>query len=450
MSVISMQSCNFNPRSPHRERLMCQTVRNLLKKFQSTLPSQGATLLRFAPFRFILDFNPRSPHRERHYYVSLRSALFLISIHAPLTGSDYCLCFLLVIYSLFQSTLPSQGATKIVEDVTFSSDISIHAPLTGSDLGRLDRYIRYADISIHAPLTGSDFRFPARFMVFDISIHAPLTGSDIQWQLSGRCCGISIHAPLTGSDDWRQVRRIRWNISIHAPLTGSDLRNLSIFNRIPNFNPRSPHRERPSLLFRCPNLPYFNPRSPHRERRLSVTIHVHNKVFQSTLPSQGATGLETGEYIVKQISIHAPLTGSDGHEVQMVWRRSYFNPRSPHRERRRREHVVREAYKISIHAPLTGSDPVYGGWTCDADDFNPRSPHRERPPGMRYMGAAFDFNPRSPHRERLRRTQRSLWQGGFQSTLPSQGATDLRVGIYTGGSHFNPRSPHRERQQIYT
>ena len=339
MSVISMQSCNFNPRSPHRERLMCQTVRNLLKKFQSTLPSQGATLLRFAPFRFILDFNPRSPHRERHYYVSLRSALFLISIHAPLTGSDYCLCFLLVIYSLFQSTLPSQGATKIVEDVTFSSDISIHAPLTGSDLGRLDRYIRYADISIHAPLTGSDFRFPARFMVFDISIHAPLTGSDIQWQLSGRCCGISIHAPLTGSD---------------------------------------------------------------------------------------------------------------GHEVQMVWRRSYFNPRSPHRERRRREHVVREAYKISIHAPLTGSDPVYGGWTCDADDFNPRSPHRERPPGMRYMGAAFDFNPRSPHRERLRRTQRSLWQGGFQSTLPSQGATDLRVGIYTGGSHFNPRSPHRERQQIYT
>ena len=152
---------------------------------------------------------------------------------------------------------------------------------------------------------------------------------------SGDDLAISIHAPLTGSDDWRQVRRIRWNISIHAPLTGSDLRNLSIFNRIPNFNPRSPHRERPSLLFRCPNLPYFNPRSPHRERRLSVTIHVHNKVFQSTLPSQGATGLETGEYIVKQISIHAPLTGSDGHEVQMVWRRSYFNPRSPHRERHR-------------------------------------------------------------------------------------------------------------------
>ena len=212
-----------------------------------------------------------------------------------------------------------------------------------------------------------------------ISIHAPLTGSD-DWQAeTSKSSAISIHAPLTGSDDWRQVRRIRWNISIHAPLTGSDLRNLSIFNRIPNFNPRSPHRERPSLLFRCPNLPYFNPRSPHRERRLSVTIHVHNKVFQSTLPSQGATGLETGEYIVKQISIHAPLTGSDGHEVQMVWRRSYFNPRSPHRERRR----------IRNMRSITG---IY-------------------------------FNPRSPHRERRSKRLKKWAYGRFQSTLPSQGAT---------------------------
>ena len=234
-----------------------------------------------------------------------------------------------------------------------------------------------------------------------ISIHAPLTGSD-DWQAeTSKSSAISIHAPLTGSDDWRQVRRIRWNISIHAPLTGSDLRNLSIFNRIPNFNPRSPHRERPSLLFRCPNLPYFNPRSPHRERRLSVTIHVHNKVFQSTLPSQGATGLETGEYIVKQISIHAPLTGSDGHEVQMVWRRSYFNPRSPHRERLSPHTDSMAEIRISIHAPLTGSDDL----ACKG------------------QGTFTYFNPRSPHRERPWQQLTVSWQWQFQSTLPSQGAT---------------------------
>ena len=281
-----------------------------------------------------------------------------------------------------------------------------------------------------------------------ISIHAPLTGSD-DWQAeTSKSSAISIHAPLTGSDDWRQVRRIRWNISIHAPLTGSDLRNLSIFNRIPNFNPRSPHRERPSLLFRCPNLPYFNPRSPHRERRLSVTIHVHNKVFQSTLPSQGATGLETGEYIVKQISIHAPLTGSDGHEVQMVWRRSYFNPRSPHRERQR----VYDAYKLYRH-------------------FNPRSPHRERLDCAFLSFYTLEFQSTLPSQGAT-----AVWTGmtlftQFQSTLPSQGATALcspqinvsRISIHaplTGSDihpyfrpisrrNFNPRSPHRERRSIH-
>ena len=280
----------------------------------------------------------------------------MISIHAPLTGSDYCLCFLLVIYSLFQSTLPSQGATaifsspvvsflfqstlpsqgatKIVEDVTFSSDISIHAPLTGSDLGRLDRYIRYADISIHAPLTGSDFRFPARFMVFDISIHAPLTGSDIQWQLSGRCCGISIHAPLTGSDRAAMV----------SPETTSRFQST-----LPSQGATIGKQKLQKAL-------QFQSTLPSQGATIGDKYGVSDGIFQSTLPSQGATSAISPFSIVYQISIHAPLTGSDllccsgvptchisihapltgsdGHEVQMVWRRSYFNPRSPHRERR--------------------------------------------------------------------------------------------------------------------
>ena len=213
----------------------------------------------------------------------------MISIHAPLTGSDYCLCFLLVIYSLFQSTLPSQGATaifsspvvsflfqstlpsqgatKIVEDVTFSSDISIHAPLTGSDLGRLDRYIRYADISIHAPLTGSDFRFPARFMVFDISIHAPLTGSDIQWQLSGRCCGISIHAPLTGSDRAAMV----------SPETTSRFQST-----LPSQGATIGKQKLQKAL-------QFQSTLPSQGATIGDKYGVSDGIFQSTLPSQGAT-----------------------------------------------------------------------------------------------------------------------------------------------------------------
>ena len=125
-------SLYFNPRSPHRERQRDRKHRKQTSKFQSTLPSQGATydwgvnvpygaisihapltgsdiyesLLNIVP----LHFNPRSPHRERLYDSNLSVAQILISIHAPLTGSD--------------GKQFNQFATVA---------ISIHAPLTGSD-----------------------------------------------------------------------------------------------------------------------------------------------------------------------------------------------------------------------------------------------------------------------------------------------------------------------------
>ena len=236
---------------------------------------------------------------------------------------------------IFQSTLPSQGATW------------------GAWTGTYDTQTFQSTL----PSQGATSNGNSRGVVVGFQSTLPSQGATVrQWFLRRRPRDFNPRSP-------HRERRLA-------------SRN---FKKLCNFNPRSPHRERPSLLFRCPNLPYFNPRSPHRERRLSVTIHVHNKVFQSTLPSQGATGLETGEYIVKQISIHAPLTGSDGHEVQMVWRRSYFNPRSPHRERHAGSNA--KYYLISFQSTLPS------------------------------QGATFWFR-RIVGRHCI-----------FQSTLPSQGAT---------------------------
>ena len=79
-------------------------------RFQSTLPSQGATFTRVCWTSF-------------HY----------ISIHAPLTGSD-CMTVIWVLRKFwFQSTLPSQGATDDWAYGFITNVISIHAPLTGSD-----------------------------------------------------------------------------------------------------------------------------------------------------------------------------------------------------------------------------------------------------------------------------------------------------------------------------
>ena len=124
-------------------------------------------------------------------------------------------------------------------------------------------------------------------------------------------------------------------ISIHAPLTGSDGRFQSFplaFD--PNFNPRSPYGERQMQNMFTDDInefqstlplrgatrysrpgrgspPYFNPRSPYGERRITREIWATSCIFQSTLPLRGATQPPENTDTAAQISIHAPLTGSD-------------------------------------------------------------------------------------------------------------------------------------------
>ena len=61
-------------------------------------------------------------------------------------------------------------------------------------------------------------------------------------------------------------------ISIHAPRTGSDNFSADSAGGGCNFNPRSPHGERPPIYLQCRCPAYFNPRSPHGERLRKVTI----------------------------------------------------------------------------------------------------------------------------------------------------------------------------------
>ena len=79
-----------------------------------------------------------------------------------------------------------------------------------------------------------------------ISIHAPRTGSDPCSGVDIWLREISIHAPRTGSDDFLKCRVVvEVVISIHAPRTGSDVREADVDGQLLDFNPRSPHGERP-------------------------------------------------------------------------------------------------------------------------------------------------------------------------------------------------------------
>ena len=81
---------------------------------------------------------------------------------------------------------------------------------------------------------------------------------------------------------------------------------------------------------------YFNPRSPHGERHTDDGTRIADMVFQSTLPTRGATLRAQAEARAEEISIHAPHTGSDTFEELYDKLMEHFNPRSPHGERRLR------------------------------------------------------------------------------------------------------------------
>ena len=85
---------DFNPRSPHGERLCCYVDGRPEYEFQSTLSSRRATVLGDFYTFLNTDFNPRSPHGER-----------LAGLPVGLVPGE------------FQSTLSSRRATRTYQDL---------------------------------------------------------------------------------------------------------------------------------------------------------------------------------------------------------------------------------------------------------------------------------------------------------------------------------------------
>ena len=235
----------------------------------------------------------------------------LISTHAPRTGSDPLASRPHHQHRHFNPRSPHGERLLPLIHPHQTVTISTHAPRTGSDADNLPG-VQRSNISTHAPRTGSDESKAIYNMPKSISTHAPRTGSDIFSKPQTIDVVISTHAPRTGSDQRRQPRERPLHISTHAPRTGSDdcWYNGSI--QIANFNPRSPHGERPvGRAGLSVGREDFNPRSPHGERR-NVRQQCHAAVrFQPTLPARGATKRLFCWEEATMISTHAPRTGSD-------------------------------------------------------------------------------------------------------------------------------------------
>ena len=461
--------------------------------FQPTLPARGAT---------------RSPHRlgNRHR----------ISTHAPRTGSDPNLPARLRLVGEFQPTLPARGATEFAPRCGLHVSISTHAPRTGSDAS-CDRLLKAIPMPFQPtlPARGATI-YPFSVLVDDIiSTHAPRTGSDVTVRDTvlapsdfnprsphgERPCWISAASsslifqptlPARGATGRGQRAGVERMISTHAPRTGSDAQRSLLRPSNDDFNPRSPHGERPIAsatpsqmpLFQ-PTLPargattmeairiapiHFNPRSPHGERpprrgrtrrRNGISTHAPRTgsddgfrrliqsacLFQPTLPARGATDRGSHQRPpAAGISTHAPRTGSDT-SGRTSRRRTEISTHAPRTgSDSSRTTLDPRTGGISTHAPRTGSDGLSRRPDSRTPRFQPTLPARGATRGdCGVQRRRPDFNPRSPHGERRHIARHNVHHRRISTHAPRTGSDLNLLDSGDGVAHFNPRSPHGER-----
>ena len=149
-------------------------------------------------------------------------------------------------------------------------------------------------------------------------------------------------------------------ISIHAPRTGSDCRRAWRRRGLGEFQSTLPARG--ATAFRA-------------------RLRLQPCRFQSTLPARGATvPPRVAAAGIRRISIHAPRTGSDGFQIKQGYAPGKFQSTLPARGATAMRRILLYHKMISIHAPRTGSDWRVTAGSCKRSNFNPRSPHGERRP----------------------------------------------------------------------
>ncbi len=215
---------------------------------------------------------------------------------------------------LFQSTHPARGATFAVEALQIMPEISIHAPREGCD-HLVDGLLHITGISIHAPREGCDGR-PALGRPYSRSHFNPRTPRGVRrgsvFLLSSSGLFQSTH-PARGATPG--LPGLCSRVPDFNPRTPRGVRPRGCARgraRQINFNPRTPRGVRRLVAL-------------HDGQRLGISIHAPREgcdaaglgydilpdLFQSTHPARGATKGVVRRMNQGNISIHAPREGCD-------------------------------------------------------------------------------------------------------------------------------------------
>ena len=123
------------------------------------------------------------------------------------------------------------------------------------------------------------------------------------------------------------------------------------------------------------------------------------------------------------ISIHSPRMGRDGGWCNSSRHDGQFQSTLPAWGETRGWRRRGIMHHISIHSPRMGRDAAISKPPETGNHFNPLSPHGERRRHPPPSTSGFYFNPLSPHGERRGEALGLTWAAVFQSTLPAWGET---------------------------
>ena len=189
-------------------------------------------------------------------------------------------------------------------------------------------------------------------------------------------------------------------ISTHAPHAGSDTTSIRPMAACPNFNSRSPCRERPLVAGKEMLLLLFQSTLPLRGATAAAILKIHRlpisthaphagsdtrkkyfgnvvSIFQPTLPMRGATGRGKAKKANAFISTHAPHAGSDLCSCTKELTNYAISTHAPHAGS---DMMILQAKAlarmISTHAPHAGSDLPSVGVAPSSMRFQPTLPMR--------------------------------------------------------------------------
>ena len=236
----------------------------------------------------IIYFNPRSPYGER--LLSAVSDICVSIFQSPLPLRGATLPFLMRSSgSLFQSTLPLRGAT------CFNAGHADGAPNFNPRSPYGERHT--AGIQSVEPV---DFNPRSPYGERLYTIGTKQNQKKFQSTL-----------PLRERPRWSSGRVAMRIFQSTLPLRGATTRVWFWMMKKAEFNPRPPYGERLLVFGRNINGSIFQSTLPLRGATNPPIPALWLPQFQSTLPLRGATGEEYFLKFSQEISIHAPLTGSD-------------------------------------------------------------------------------------------------------------------------------------------